>query len=136
VDLPATRSGPALVLVVDDEPTLRVVLCRFLKAWGYRAAEAGDGVAALQMARELQQELRLIVTDIDMPRCNGLALAEQLLALDASLPILFITGVGSPEVYARAKPLGEVLEKPFTPAAFDAAVRRALSAGRVRREPA
>jgi len=65
------------VLVVDDEPTLRVVLCRFLKAWGYRAAEAGDGVAALQMARELQQELRLIVTDIDMPgSTDGLKLAE------------------------------------------------------------
>ncbi|HZI77573.1 MAG TPA: response regulator, partial [Gemmatimonadales bacterium] len=76
------------VLVVEDDPALRALMARTLAAKGYRALEASDGIEALeQLAQE--PDIELVVTDIVMPRMNGVELAQQLIA-SARTRLLFV----------------------------------------------
>jgi CheY-like chemotaxis protein len=110
------------VLVVDDDRRLRALMVRALTAKGYRALEAGDGMEALeQLAAD--PDIELVVTDIVMPRMNGVELARQL-AASARTRLLFVSAFGQ-EYTELPAPL---LEKPFSPAALLAEVDRLLEA--------
>ena len=65
--------NPAEILVADDDPTNRFVLCSLLKTFGFDAVTAADGEEAAQMARD--HPPRLILMDISMPRLNGIEAA-------------------------------------------------------------
>jgi CheY-like chemotaxis protein len=108
------------VLVVEDDPALRALMVRTLTAKGYRAMEASDGIEALeQLARE--PDIELVVTDIVMPRMNGVELAQQLMA-SARTRLLFVSAFG--EEYTQLP--ASLLEKPFSQAALIAEVDRLL----------
>jgi two-component system, cell cycle sensor histidine kinase and response regulator CckA len=108
------------VLVVEDDPALRALMVRTLSAKGYRALEASDGIEALeQLAAE--PEIELVVTDIVMPRMNGVELAQQLVA-SARTRLLFVSAFGE-EYKELPAPL---LDKPFSQAALIAEVDRLL----------
>jgi DNA-binding response OmpR family regulator len=108
------------VLVVEDDPSLRGLMVRTLSAKGYRALEAGDGIEALeQLARD--PDIELVVTDIVMPRMNGVELAQQL-ASSVRTRLLFVSAFG--EEYTELP--GTLLEKPFSPTALIAQVERLL----------
>jgi two-component system, OmpR family, response regulator VanR len=108
------------VLVVDDDPALRALMVRTLSAKGYRALQASDGIEALdQLAAD--PNIELVVTDIVMPRMNGVELAQQL-AASARTRLLFVSAFGKD--YTELP--GSLLEKPFSPAALIAEVERLL----------
>jgi CheY-like chemotaxis protein len=108
------------VLVVEDDRALRTLMVRSLSAKGYRALEASDGIEALEQLA-VNPEIELIVTDIVMPRMNGIELAQQL-AASARTRLLFVSAFG--EEY-RELP-ASLLEKPFSQAALIAEVDRLL----------
>lgn len=99
---PATR--PLTVLVADNDADMRRYIRRSLRLLGRRVGrvvEAADGEAALSMLR--QEPIDVLITDVVMPRMNGLALCEALVA-DASLrsiPVLIVTGEVSLEQLRR-----------------------------------
>jgi CheY-like chemotaxis protein len=108
------------VLVVEDDPSLRSLMVRTLSAKGYRTLEASDGIEALeQLAAE--PDIELVVTDIVMPRMNGVELAQQLVA-SARTRLLFVSAFG--EEYTELP--ASLLEKPFSQAALIAEVDRLL----------
>jgi CheY-like chemotaxis protein len=108
------------VLVVEDDRALRALMVRSLSAKGYRALEASDGIEALeQLAAD--PDIELVVTDIVMPRMNGVELAQQL-AASARTRLLFVSAFG--QEYAELP--GSLLEKPFSQAALIAEVDRLL----------
>jgi CheY-like chemotaxis protein len=75
-------AGGRRILVVDDNPYVRRMLCRLIERWGFAAWEAEDGDAAL---RFLQSErVSLVLTDYEMPRVDGLALLQALRAMAAA----------------------------------------------------
>ena len=108
------------VLVVDDDPALRALMMRTLSAKGYRALEASDGIEALERLAA-DPDIELVVTDIVMPRMNGVELAQQL-AVSVRTRLLFVSAFG--EEYTELP--GTLLEKPFSPAALIAQVERLL----------
>ena len=108
------------VLVVEDDPVLRALMVRTLSAKGYRALEAGDGVEALERLAA-DPDIELVVTDIVMPRMNGVELAQQLVA-SARTRLLFVSAYG--EDYTELP--ASLLEKPFSPAALIAEVDKLL----------
>ena len=108
------------VLVVEDDPSLRALMVRTLSVKGYRALEASDGIEALERLAA-DPEIELVVTDIVMPRMNGVELAQQL-ASSARTRLLFVSAFG--EEYTELP--GTLLEKPFSPAALIAQVERLL----------
>jgi CheY-like chemotaxis protein len=108
------------LLVVEDDPALRTLMSRTLSEKGYRVLVASDGIEALeQLAAD--PDIELVVSDIVMPRMNGVELAQQL-AASARARLLFVSAFGE-EYTELSAPL---LEKPFSQAALIAQVERLL----------
>ena len=112
----ALRAGQGeSVLIVDDEPTVRMLVTEVLQDLGYTAIEAADGAAGL---RVLQSEARvdLLVTDVGLPGgMNGRQLADAGRALRPGLRVLFITGYAENAVisHGHLEHGMHVLTKPF-----------------------
>ena len=110
------------VLVVEDDRALRTLMVRTLSEKGYRAVEASDGIEALEKLAT-DSDIELVVTDIVMPRMNGVELAQQL-AASARARLLFVSAYGKEYTELPAS----LLEKPFSQAALIAEVERLLEA--------
>lgn len=110
------------VLVVDDEPLIRLILSVVLGEAGFHVVEAKDGAEA---RARLTPAIAAVVLDITLPDANGLDLLRRFKAERFDLPIILITGEG-PELEARAVELGAdgFLNKPFGAATILAAVER------------
>jgi DNA-binding response OmpR family regulator len=128
------------VLVIDDEPAIRL-LCRVnLEAEGMDVLEAADGLAGLELARAESPDV--IVLDVMMPELDGWQVAEELVDDERtrSAPIVFLTGRAELRDRARGLGLGgvEYVTKPFDPSELAVLVRGLLAgtggAKRLRRE--
>lgn len=130
-DLELPRGGAETVLVVEDEPAVRLLTRVVLERAGYRVLEAADGNEARALWRRHGGEIRLLLTDIVMPGgVSGHELAEQLQAEDARLKVIFTSGY-SADVSGRVRTLtdGEnFIQKPATPQQILKTVRRCLDA--------
>ncbi len=113
----AVGSGEALtILVAEDDPVVRRMAVNALESGGYTTLTARDGIEALAMAVSHPGTVDLLLTDISMPRLNGLALAERFSGDRPSVPILLISGTASGIAPALKTPVPVAfLEKPFTP---------------------
>jgi PAS domain S-box-containing protein len=103
------------VLVVDDEPTVRMLVTEVLEDLGYAAIEAADGAAGLQVLRS-GARVDLLVTDVGLPGgMNGRQLADAGRVLRPGLQVLFITGYAENAVlsHGHLEPGMQVLTKPF-----------------------
>ncbi|CBE67557.1 MAG: response regulator [Candidatus Methylomirabilis oxygeniifera] len=85
----------ARILLVDDEPEIRRLLSRHLQRLGYTVREAGDGEEAVAAATAEIPDV--VITDMSMPRLDGLELLERLRSMDPGLPVIVLTGHGSIE---------------------------------------
>jgi two-component system, NtrC family, response regulator AtoC len=92
------------VLVVDDEPNLRRVLGAQLSRDGYEVHACADGEAALKILQE--QYVDVVITDLRMPRLDGLELLRRALALEPELPVVIITAHVRPERGAQRRAQG------------------------------
>jgi two-component system response regulator (stage 0 sporulation protein F) len=111
-----------MILVVDDEPQVRVVIARGLTALGYRVREAAGGEEALAIVRA--DAPSLVILDYVMPGMDGAETARRIAEIDPDLPILFSTGHAALRTLRSAA--GEdvsILEKPFTLEELDALIR-------------
>ncbi len=85
------QSASGTILVVEDEPILRMVLADHLAELGYRTLEAAHGEAALPILAG-DTDLVLMITDVDMPGLDGRALAAEARRLRPHLGIVFVSG--------------------------------------------
>ncbi|MGH9466176.1 MAG: sigma-54-dependent transcriptional regulator [Terriglobales bacterium] len=101
------------VLVVDDEASERSGLAELLRAWGYQVDTAGDGMEALEHLAKAQPQA--VLTDIRMPRLDGLGLLERIRSGYGALPVLVLTGQGSKEAVIECLRLraSDYIEKPI-----------------------
>ena len=83
---------------------------------GYRAAVAENGQVGYEAFVTLREEICLVLTDVMMPVCNGLEMADRMRALDPKVPILMITGYSDHELVRTAESRYTVMRKPFLPA--------------------
>jgi two-component system cell cycle sensor histidine kinase/response regulator CckA len=116
------------ILVVDDEPAIRRFASRVLREAGYGVEEAADGMDALSLIRTGAVELDAVLSDIVMPRMNGVELLQSLTLERPRLPVILMSGYASDQLTRRGivSPCG-VLAKPFSPELLLAEVRRCLS---------
>lgn len=115
------------VLVVDDEPMIREFAARVLREEGFGVYEATDGVEALKLIRAGIADLDVVLSDIVMPRMNGVQLLQSLATLRPDLPVLLMSGYGTNQLaeLGIASPCG-VLGKPFSAEVLVAEVRRCI----------
>jgi DNA-binding response OmpR family regulator len=103
------------ILIIDDEPGIRAILGRLLKAEGYEIVFAQDGLEGLETAKKVHPAM--ILLDQTMPQMDGLSLCQLLKdnKETAGIPILFVTGegkLGSVEDALQAGAVGYIT-KPF-----------------------
>lgn len=107
--------GRHTVMVVDDEPTIRMLVVEILEEMGHTVLEAGDGAGALRLLNT-GAHVDLLVTDVGLPgQMNGRQVADAALALLPQLKVLFITGYAENAVIGNG-PLGPnmaLVTKPF-----------------------
>jgi CheY-like chemotaxis protein len=128
VQAPRAAAGET-VLIVDDEPSVRMLVTEVLAELGYTAVEAADGSAAL---RVLQSERRidLLVTDVGLPGgMNGRQLADFARLARPKLKVLFITGYAEKTVAAgdRLEEGMGILTKPFAMDGLAAEIKNLIS---------
>ena len=119
-----TRTTP-LILVVDDDPSIRQTLTRELALAGYDAISAADGVEGKAVFEERRPDL--VITDLAMPRLDGLGLLAAVRKVDAT-PVLVLSVRGEEEDKVRALDLGadDYVTKPFSLRELFARVRTQL----------
>ncbi|GGB29632.1 hybrid sensor histidine kinase/response regulator [Sphingomonas metalli] len=113
--VPLARVDGKAVLVVDDEPTVRMLVVDALEEMGHACAEAGDGPEGLRIL-DAAERIDLLITDVGLPGgMNGRQVAEAARERIPGLRILFITGYAENAVlnHGHIAPGMEVLTKPF-----------------------
>src|ERR1700737_2003118 len=119
---------PPNILIVDDDPSIRLTLESGLSLNGFRVICGRTGAEAL--AATATQNFDAVISDIYMPDVDGLTMVQELRALFPSLPIVLMTAQGSVELAVRAVEEGatDFIAKPFEVSAVAALLRRHLSA--------
>ena len=121
-----TEGRQEIVLVVEDDPTLRLGLTKTLRSEGFRVEVAKTGPEGIEVARAVHPDLVLL--DVMLPGLNGFEVCEELRRADADLPILMVTAKGEEQDKVRAFKLGadDYIVKPFGVAELCARVHAAL----------
>jgi PAS domain S-box-containing protein len=124
------RRGDEVVLIVEDDDTVRAITQRVLERAGYRVFSARDGRQGLALADGVEGPIDLLVTDLVMPVLGGRDLYAALAARRPAMCVLFMSGHGDNGDLARPEPEARTsfLQKPFSPATLRTRVRALLDA--------
>ena len=116
-----------VILTVDDSASVRQMVTFTLKGAGYDVVEAKDGEDALT---KLTQPIAMVITDLNMPRLDGIGLVKRLRAHAAAryVPIVMLTTESQPEKKQEARSAGATawIVKPFRPEQLLSVVRKVL----------
>lgn len=123
--LPQQGAGE-LILVVDDEESVRESVRRSLEAGGYRAITVANGEAALARLDADGSEIRLVLTDMMMPVLNGAGLITALRERAGDVPVVTMTGVFDRDPNVLQAAVSARLTKPFSPRELLRTVERVL----------
>ena len=110
------------ILFVDDDPAIRHMVFNLLRKQGYTVITAGSGEEAIEIFQQQPDAIQLVVSDVSMPRMNGLELADRLREIRPELRVLFVSG----DACQADRGFGCV-SKPFTASQLAARVCEILS---------
>lgn len=124
-----TRSN--IVLVAEDNDTIRMLLRYSLEPMGYETVEARDGREGLAVFKKLVEKGTpplLILSDLDMPNMDGFEFIEAVRAIDQEIPVLFLTAQSEPDVREKGRQIGANgwVVKPFVSETVRESVRKVL----------
>jgi DNA-binding response OmpR family regulator len=126
VTAPSGNNSPVTtVLVVDDEPTVRDVVVRYLEQAGYRALQAGDGNNARALLEH--ESPNLVILDLMLPGLDGLSLCRWIRSR-SMMPVIMITALGEEADRLAGLEIGadDYVTKPFSPRELVARVKAVL----------
>ena len=128
---PRTRGGTETILLVEDEPSVRMLTRVVLERAGYQVLQAAQGVEALKIWDQASEKIQLLLTDLVMPEgINGRELAARLREKSPGLRVIFTSGY-SADIAGRELTLQEgqnFIQKPASPQQLLETVRRSLDA--------
>jgi PAS domain S-box-containing protein len=137
VDIPAQPAqGPgrdAIVLLVEDDPSVRQMARESLRSCGYTVIEAANGAEALTIVRRRAGRIDLLLTDVLMPTMNGRELVDRLVSIRPDTKILYMSGYTEDVIidHVGVKLRTAFLPKPFSPESLIRKVRAVLDGARV-----
>ncbi len=127
-EAPAPLNGNETILVVEDQPDVLKFIKEALHMYGYNVLEASNAGGALLICEEYAEEIHLIITDIVMPRMNGVQLVKRLGKMRPDTKVLFISGY-APDIIKEnggVNPVTNFLQKPFKAKGLLRTVRQIL----------
>ncbi len=125
---PVTCRGAETVLLVEDDAEVRQLIHRALTSYGYQVLEAITGQHAVELAREHEGPIHLLVTDVIMPKISGADLAGLIKPVHPETRVLYVSGYTNDAIIRHGIMTANVnfLQKPFTPAGLASKVRHVL----------
>jgi response regulator RpfG family c-di-GMP phosphodiesterase len=131
VPVAVSGEGKLTCLIVDDEPQLRHVLTRLMETDGFACLQATSGLEALEVLK--QHDVTIMLTDLRMPRMDGITLLREVRARHPSMAVVMITAVADVDVAVSCLAIGamDYLMKPFNIEEVRARVRQALEKRRL-----
>jgi signal transduction histidine kinase/DNA-binding response OmpR family regulator len=122
------QGGTETVLVAEDEPALRKLVCSVLRKQGYHVLEAKDGADGLRKFHESARTVDLLFTDVLMPDMGGRELADTVRQERPSTRVMFMTGYAGENIAGqiRLDAHDHIIQKPFSPTDMARAVRAVL----------
>ena len=128
-------AGSARILVADDEPNLRRVLSAILRREGYDVLQAADGSEAIDL---LSEPVDVVITDLKMPRVDGMEVLRHASAQLPNVPVIMITAFGTVDNAVAAVKAGafDYLEKPFEQEQIRQIVNKAVAQSTLSRKEA
>jgi CheY-like chemotaxis protein len=128
----ASQAGMETILVAEDQPDLRWMICQFLQELGYSVLEAKDGGDALALAEQYRGKIDILLTDIVMPHVRGSEVARRLSASRPGMRVIFMSGYTEGEFGGGSgedrAPGTTILQKPFELSALALKIREVLEA--------
>lgn len=111
----AAMPEPALILVVEDEPTMLRLVREALEGAGHKVLTALNGAAGLKVFEANRDAIKLVITDLMMPKLNGVEMARMIRKESTAIPILFISGYADDLVFEDEVMKGPTMfmPKPF-----------------------
>lgn len=118
-----------LIFIVDDVPDVRGLAATFVEGMGFRALTFRDGMSVIEyLDTPTAEKPDLVLTDIEMPRLNGIELKKRLVSLLPGVPVLIMTGMSRRDVQREfPEEAANIIEKPFYREDIEVAVYRALA---------
>ena len=127
--LEVAAGGTEVILLAEDQPSIRSVLGEFLEARGYVVLEAPNGFEALEIAKSYPGTINLLVTDVLMPQMRGLELAKKVSAYHPDIAVIFMSGYSEENLVeyqlVSARNVA-MLQKPFELEQLARTIREAL----------
>ncbi|MEJ7613194.1 MAG: GAF domain-containing protein [Candidatus Fervidibacter sacchari] len=126
-ELPAGEVPSLKLLVIDDEPSVRETLALLLRKDGHLVLTAADGEEGLEMFQLAQIQgnpFNVVITDLGMPRMDGLTVARKIKAISPDTPVILLSGWG---FRIRSEEVREAIDLVLTKPATYQQIRRALS---------
>ena len=107
---------PALILVIDDQEDVRRTFCDMLKLFGFQVIEAPDGTRGIELYRENQSDVRLVLLDYKMPGLSGNDTLDRLRQINQDVPVIMCSGFADGVLPRQdnGEHALEFLKKPFT----------------------
>ena len=126
------RTGRETILVAEDQPDLRWMICQFLQELGYSVLEAKDGGDAVALADQYQGVIDVLLTDVVMPHVRGTEVARRLSSSRPDMKVIFMSGYTEGEFGAvpgeELGPHTTLLQKPFELDLLAGKIREVLAA--------
>lgn len=115
---------------MEDEPLIRELLQQALEDGGFMAQLAGNGTDAIAALEAIDADYRALITDIRMGRGlpTGWDVAKRARELNATLPVIYVTGDAEADWLANGVPGSVVISKPFAPAQIVTGVAQLINA--------
>jgi PAS domain S-box-containing protein len=122
------QTGHELILVAEDEPAVRELVAGILTGFGYRVLLACDGEEAVAVFREHQNEIKLVLMDVIMPRMSGKAACDQISLQKPDIKVIFTSGYTADAIRSKGDlgPGVELVLKPVQPLFLLRKVREVL----------
>jgi CheY-like chemotaxis protein len=125
----SSRDGTETVLLVEDEPSVRAIAKEILGRRGYTVLDVESGAAALDVVAGNPRPIHVLLTDVVMPKMNGVELASRVAALRPLIKVVFMSGYTADVLSGFDFKAGQALiPKPFNGNALAAKVREVLDA--------
>jgi two-component system, cell cycle sensor histidine kinase and response regulator CckA len=126
-----SRAGMETILVAEDQPDLRWMICQFLQGLGYSVLEGKDGRDAVELAEQYVGTIDVLVTDVVMPHLRGPEVARRLSKARPDMKVIFMSGytegeLGTTASGAKPEPEATLLQKPFELNALALKIREVL----------